>query len=605
MVRRSINPRRQPTAKTIAPPRSSTSTSATRDSTVPAPLPTVKVSVRNLRLRRGGDITYNLKMATCLMSNQEMAVSIVLPDSLNGISVYPTEVLFTRYNFRQPQSISVRATDASDLIRFEIRHVPKLTWAPDQQATITPVSVQIMPKQALFVFSFGSGLYGRLGVTHRFDKRDASANTPTPLDSKWLVPAQVACGLAHTAIIDANSHLYCFGRGSEGQLGQPHLDHVKTPSVVPKLMNMMVTHVACGANHTLCIVSSTWVYAWGDNSSGQLGLSLKAKHHRTPARVHNLPPTRTIVCAGNHSFAVDVEGDVFATGSNIAGQLGFGDSQPRAAFTQVPHLSHVQHLASGMYHAIAHTSVPLAVMVWGCGGHGRLGVGDIESRTTPVSLETFNGTRVKQVAAGGTHSALITESGDLLMWGGNAHGQVGDGLYSDRLVPHRLRLFHGKYVRAIALGEWHSVALVDDACVYAWGFGEEGQLGFGDDRSSSLPLVVTPLSGTAPVSVSCGATHTIVVTMLEATCHTQQVKDREVHVQGRPVLGMCGISRASTAHVAQVDAVEGQASLSKARCRLQPAPLDSAQHHVSATKRDQLYRTKAATDAATYCPAIS
>ncbi|RHY24341.1 hypothetical protein DYB32_008888, partial [Aphanomyces invadans] len=167
-------------------------------------------------------------------------------------------VLFTRYNFRQPQSISVRATDASDLIRFEIRHVPKLTWASDQQATITPVSVQIMPKQALFVFSFGSGLYGRLGVTHRFDKRDASANTPTPLDSKWLVPAQVACGLAHTAIIDANSHLYCFGRprwsatdsmsflvgvtgrGSEGQLGQPHLDHVKTPSVVPKLMNMMV-----------------------------------------------------------------------------------------------------------------------------------------------------------------------------------------------------------------------------------------------------------------------------------------------------------------------------------------------------------------------------
>ncbi|ETV84459.1 hypothetical protein H257_03661 [Aphanomyces astaci] len=525
MVGRPASSRRQPSAKAAAPPRSSTSSSVSREPSLPPP-PIVKVSVRNLRLRRGGNITYNLKMATCLMSRQEVVVSVVLPESVHGISVSPSEVLFTRSNFRQPQAIAVHATDTTDLLRFSIQHIPTLTWllGPDQEAaTVAPVVVQVMPKQALFVFCFGSGLYGRLGVTHPFDKRDASACTPTPLGTKWLVPAQVACGKAHTAIIDANAHLYCFGRGSEGQLGQPHVDHVKAASVVPKLMNMLVTHVSCGANHTLCIVNNMWAYAWGDNSSGQLGLNLKAKHHRTPSRIHHLPDVRSVVCAGDHSFALMASGNVFATGSNI----GFGDTTTRATFTQNPHLTHVHHLASGMYHAIAHTKAPLAVVVWGCGGNGRLGLGDVESRMTPADLTDFRGTRVLQVAAGGTHSALLTEAGDLLMWGGNAYGQVGDGLYSDRLVPHRLHMFQGKFVRAISLGEWHSVALVDDACVYAWGFGEEGQLGLGDDRSSSLPLVVNPLSGTAPVSVCCGGAHTVVVTTLETSCRTQQEKDRQ------------------------------------------------------------------------------
>ncbi len=122
------------------------------------------------------------------------------------------QVVFTRYNFRQSQAIAVHASDATELHRFAIQHTPTLSFTSlETEAVVAPVMVQVMPKQALFVFSFGSGLYGRLGVTHRFDKREASACTPTPLGSKWLVPAQVACGNAHTAIIDANSHLYCFG----------------------------------------------------------------------------------------------------------------------------------------------------------------------------------------------------------------------------------------------------------------------------------------------------------------------------------------------------------------------------------------------------------
>ncbi|CAK4069400.1 unnamed protein product [Aphanomyces euteiches] len=495
---------------------------------------TLKPSVKNLRLRRGGDTTYTLCVGHSPLITQKVVVTIAIPDKVTGITLSPTEISFTRYNYRQPQPITLRAADTAELFRFTIVHTAHTV---DSMTCMMSVNVQIVAKQPRFVFCFGSGENGRLGIAHRSDKRDANAFTPTPLGSKWLVPAQVACGKAHTAIIDANAHLYCCGRGSEGQLGQIHQESVKVATVVPKLMNMQVTHVSCGANHTLCIVNQTWGYAWGDNSAGQLGLNLKAKHQLTPSRIHGLSHLRTFVCGGNHSFAITTMGDVLVAGCNIAGQLGLDDTTRRPAFTLNPHLHHVESLASGVYHAIAHTTSPHGggVFVWGCGDNGRLGLGHHESASTPQPLGEFDGVHVRQIAAGGSHTALVTETGGLWMWGANAYGQLGDGLHTDRLAPHRLRMFHGKVVQTITLGEWHSVALTDDGSIYAWGFGEEGQLGLGDDRNTSFPLEVTALSGTSPISVSCGATHTVIITAQEVS---SRAKPEQCQNNEKKALGM-------------------------------------------------------------------
>ncbi|KAG9413681.1 hypothetical protein AC1031_012908 [Aphanomyces cochlioides] len=494
---------------------------------------TLKASVKNLRLRRGGDTTYTLCVDHSPLITQKVVVTIAIPDKVTGITLSPTEA---RRSSTESSSCVDRfrsRADSAELFRFTIVHT---AHSVDSVTSMMSVNVQIVAKQPRFVFCFGSGENGRLGIAHRSDKRDANAFTPTPLGSKWLVPAHVACGKAHTAIIDANAHLYCCGRGSDGQLGQIHQDNVKVATVVPKLMNMQVTHVSCGANHTLCIVNQTWGYAWGDNSAGQLGLNLKAKHQLTPSRIHGLSHLRKFVCGGNHSFAITTMGDFLVAGCNIAGQLGLGDTTRRSAFTLNPHLHHVESLASGVYHAIAHTTSPHGgVFVWGCGDNGRLGLGHHESASTPQPLDEFDDVQVRQIAAGGSHTALVTETGGLWMWGANAYGQLGDGLHTDRLAPHRLRMFHGKVVQTIMLGEWHSVALTDDGSIYAWGFGEEGQLGLGDDRNTSFPLEVTALSGTSPISVSCGATHTVVITAQEVS---RRAKQEQCQDDEKKALGM-------------------------------------------------------------------
>ncbi|OQS07129.1 hypothetical protein THRCLA_00855 [Thraustotheca clavata] len=485
----------------------------------------VVVSIPNVRLRRGSEITYQLSLTKPPFPHQCVIVSIS-PPNIQGLIVSPTEVIFKPVNSKQVHEISLQASETMELLRFRIEHRVKRTKHCDLRFTKFPVnytSVQILRKDSLFVFAFGSNIHGRLGTVAQ-----GAAMTPTPLRCKWLFPVHISCGGAHSAIIDINSHLYCFGRGTEGQLAQPHIDHIKAPTIVAALAHHQVARVACGSNHTLCIINGGKVFSWGDNSYGQLGVGLKSKHYHVPLQVDKLRCSAiSVICGGNQSFVISQLRQVYAAGCNLAGQLGIGDMISRNSFTRSSFLSQVEGLATGPYHTIAFT-ISHQVFVWGNSANGRLGLDSIDFYLEPQQLEMFHDIRVKQVAAGGMHTALLTQGGDLLMWGGNNYGQVGDGTTVDRLQPIRLRIFKGNSVKSIALGEWHSVALADDGCVYAWGFGEEGQLGLGDDRNIHLPMVVHTLSGTAPLRIECGFVHTFAITSIEIANPAQQAKDREI-----------------------------------------------------------------------------
>nr|XP_038040944.1 RCC1 domain-containing protein 1 isoform X2 [Anas platyrhynchos] len=56
--------------------------------------------------------------------------------------------------------------------------------------------------------------------------------------------------------------------------------------------------------------------------------------------------------------------------------------------------------------------------------HGQLGHGGLESEQQPRLVEALAGVPMRAVAAGGWHSASISEGGDLYMWGWNESGQL-------------------------------------------------------------------------------------------------------------------------------------------------------------------------------------
>ena len=82
-----------------------------------------------------------------------------------------------------------------------------------------------------------------------------------------------------------------------------------------------------------------------------------------------------------------------------------------------------------------------------------------------------------RLSLGDSHSAYITENGDLYTWGWNARGQLGDGSTEDSYIPKKIM----SNVTQVSLGERHSACITENGDLYMWGY-KYGQL---DDESTT------------------------------------------------------------------------------------------------------------------------
>jgi len=148
-------------------------------------------------------------------------------------------------------------------------------------------------------------------------------------------------------------------------------------------------------------------------------------------------------------------------------------------------------VAAGKTHSLVLTESG-EVYAWGDNDDGQLGLGDREERLTPTKVEGLP--KVKAIAAGGAHSLALTESGEVYAWGWNREGQLGLGEMGDwkvRLTPTKVEGL--PKVKAIAAGGGYSLALTESGEVYAWGNNAIGQLGLGDREERLTPTKVTDL----------------------------------------------------------------------------------------------------------------
>ena len=88
--------------------------------------------------------------------------------------------------------------------------------------------------------------------------------------------------------------------------------------------------------------------------------------------------------------------------------------------------SQVKYLSCGFEHCLAVTESG-NVVSWGYGASGCLGHANYTSYTQPklVTSGNLNYQKVVYATCGGYHNGVITETGDLFMWGRADVGQLG------------------------------------------------------------------------------------------------------------------------------------------------------------------------------------
>ncbi|KAL6520094.1 hypothetical protein OROHE_017237 [Orobanche hederae] len=322
-----------------------------------------------------------------------------------------------------------------------------------------------------------------------------------------------------------------WGSGEDGQLGIGTNEEKEFVCTITPLRSRSVYSVVAGSRNSLAICEDGKLFTWGWNQRGTLGHQPETKTENVPSQVKAIANVKIVQAA---------------IGGNEYGQCGEEperkDDTGRPVRRDivipqrcVPKLS-VRQVAAGGTHSVVLTREG-HVWTWG----QPWPPGDIKQISTPVRVQGLDS--VKVIAVGAFHNLALLDDGTVVAWGNNEYGQLGTGDTQPRSQPIAVQGLSDLNLVDIAAGGWHSTALTDDGEVYGWGRGEHGRLGFGDDKSSKMvPQRVQLLVGEDIVQVSCGGTHSVALT-----------RDGRMHSFGRGDHGRLGYGRkVTTGHPAEV-----------------------------------------------------
>jgi len=348
----------------------------------------------------------------------------------------------------------------------------------------------------------------------------------------------ISAGDTHSLAIKDDGTVWAWGSNTLGQAGYTlYKGNVLTPRAIITAIDTGsmtdIKQVEAGSTHSLALKNDGTVWAWGDNTKGQLGTG-NAELQLNPVQVKNasgdgfLTGITAISIGTNYSLALKSDGTVWSWGINSSGQLGMGGISGvlYALPIQVKEtggtgfLSNVTSINAGSVHSLALKSDG-TVWSWGNNTDGKLGDGTITAQPTPVQVKSPSGigflTSMTSIDAGYTHSIAIKSDGTVWAWGNNVGGRLGDGTVIGRTLPVQMRDETGSgYITdatAISAGDAHSIVLKRDGTVWGCGINSNGQLGIGTATSQALPVQVQGLGGsgllTGITAISAGTSYTI------------------------------------------------------------------------------------------------
>ncbi len=322
-----------------------------------------------------------------------------------------------------------------------------------------------------------------------------------------------ASGGAHACALLADGTVRCWGAGDSGQLGDGLMQDAAQPVTAVDAKGAKVQQVrrlGAGDGHTCAAHQDGTVSCWGDNTSGQLGKSIEGKLSASAVKVAYVDGAIDLAVGARHACALRSTGAVACWGDNEQGQLGNLASKDPQPMPQ-------QAIASGMRSVVAGEAFACAlgadgvVRCWGDNLKGQLGRGVISETETPAAVTASTGLDIARVvAAGARHACAIRGDGAVFCWGDNGDGQLGVNPVSTQHAISPLQVTGLQGVRALALGDAFSCALMGDGDVRCWGSNAKGQLGTEAVGSGSVAPAWVELPGRAR-AVSAGREHACAV----------------------------------------------------------------------------------------------
>jgi alpha-tubulin suppressor-like RCC1 family protein len=326
------------------------------------------------------------------------------------------------------------------------------------------------------------GAYG----SNTFDLQQSPTVEPVPAGHGSIV--KVDGGNSATYALSSDGTLWAFGTNGRGQLGDGTKEKSATPIPVSFPAGIKIAAVGQGRAVAFAVDSTGQAWAWGrapeESEEGEEGyaqslcLGPQTRDVLKPQRVPGLNEARAVQGAATHVLWLMDNGTVKTCGANSLGQLGIGSETPSASTTPVlvPGLTNVVEVSAGQATSCALTAGG-QVYVWGGDEHGQVGNG--EERKTGVfsPYHVHLPGPASEISCGGNYlsngSTLALVEGVVYGWGDDEEGQVGDGQRANKTSPSLASETTLLGLTQVVTAGEYSLGVNVAGEVYGWGSNEK------------------------------------------------------------------------------------------------------------------------------------
>ncbi|MGH9169527.1 MAG: RHS repeat-associated core domain-containing protein [Acidimicrobiales bacterium] len=388
---------------------------------------------------------------------------------------------------------------------------PSLSYDYDQAGELTsaaaagndPETVSVSSDHSLFALSSGeveaagSDTDGQLGN---------GTTSTTPYTSPVAVQfgsnadvVQVAAGVGFSVALGKNGQVWTWGSSSDGELGCGSCASTSSPTELPKSAfgNQTVTAVAVGDNFALALAHNDEVYAWGTNSSDQLGDGTSGGSSTTPQLVSGVSNVAAVAAGAEFGAALTAAGKVYEWGSNAYGQLGNGTTTNQDSAVKAD--TGVAAIAAGSDSMLAMLNAG-QLYSWGSNAGGVLGDGDSsgpqacgsKGYCSQVPAKVGDGPKVYglSIAENDDTAYAVSPSGELYAWGDDAKGELGNGTDSPAINYLPVLVGSGVDFLGSSASAAAEVAVSPSGAVSVWGSSTGGKLGCGSCSDTWSPVAL-------------------------------------------------------------------------------------------------------------------